>query len=221
MLPDCPICHQHKEEPCLRLGCQGRAHHYIRTPLGEAGSGKWQLSGHYHFSCNSSRSLLNCTLIAGLPTGPILHFLPSAAPLLSLKLQHPGPLLHQLMLVLLCLPAASPQGEGLVRAGSIPTAQGSYRPADVPAQSAPAGLAMGPADCWPWHRKEGRWVVTSKDGFSLDRQCPSCLLSPGALPKLVKVSRSALPLSLARLPVQGWHHSAKEDGAGGRQPEWG
>lgn len=61
LLPDCPICHQHKDKPRLGLGCQRGAHHYIRTPLGEAGGGKWQLSGRYHFSCNSSRSLLHCT----------------------------------------------------------------------------------------------------------------------------------------------------------------
>lgn len=61
LLPDCPICHQHKDKPRLGLGCQRGAHHYIRTPLGEAGGGKWQLSGRYHLSCNSSRSLLHCT----------------------------------------------------------------------------------------------------------------------------------------------------------------
>lgn len=61
LLQDCPICHQHKDKPCLGLGCQRGAHHYIRTPLGETCGGKWQLSGHYHFSCNSLCLLLCCT----------------------------------------------------------------------------------------------------------------------------------------------------------------
>lgn len=39
---DCPICHQHKDKPCLRLGCQRRAHHYIRTPL--RGDWRWEMA---------------------------------------------------------------------------------------------------------------------------------------------------------------------------------